>query len=279
MKSLTRLLPTSWILSSLLLLIAILTASPAEAGGLLPHRASYLLSMGRSLSGSDVVDVQGVMVYEFTDACDGWTTTQKARIQFFYDDGRRSQVGWSLNSWESKDGKHYRFFMRNLDGDTVTSAFKGAADIPAAGQPGTVSFEEPGAKKLTLPRGTLFPTGHTLDLLRHLGAGDSTYLATVFDGSDDKGPLQISAALAGRGQPAADGTKLSPLLTGPAYRLSLAFYAPAGAQGGGDESTPQQEQSVSLYADGVIDRLTMDYGSFTVDAALKKLEALPAPGC
>jgi EipB-like len=266
-------------LPCLLLATLLLTAAPAMAGELLAHRASYLLSMGHSQSGSDVVDVQGVMVYEFTDACDGWTTTQKARIQFYYDDGRRSEVGWSLNSWESKDGKHYRFFMRNLDGDTVTSSFKGEATIAAAGQPGTVQFEEPKGKTVTLPPGTLFPTGHTLALLRHLGAGDPTYLATVFDGSDDKGPIEISAALAGRGQPAADETKLSPLLTGPTYRLSLAFYAPAGESNGGDESTPQQEQSVSLYANGVIDKLTMDYGSFTVDAALKKLEPLPAPGC
>ena len=69
------------------------------------------------------------------------------------------------------------------------------------------------------------------------------------------------------------------LAGGPVYRLSLAFFAPAGEVGSGDESTPEQEQAVSIYANGVIDRLTMDYGSFTVDAALKKLEALPASGC
>ena len=36
---------------------------------------------------------------------------------------------------------------------------------------------------------------------------------------------------------------------------------------------------VSIYANGVIDELTLDYGSFKVDAALKKLEPLPDPGC
>jgi hypothetical protein len=278
MRYLTRLLEAFCTLSSLLLPIPVL-APQAEAGELLSHRASYLLSLGHSQSGSDVVDVQGVMVYEFADACDGWTTTQKARIEFFYDDGRTSQVGWSLNSWEAKNGKHYRFFMRNLDGDTVTSAFKGEAEMPAAGQAGVVRFEQPSGKTLTLPRGTLFPTGHTLALLRHLAAGDITFLATVFDGSDDKGSIQISAALASRGQAAAEVSKLSPLLAGgPVYRLSLAFFAPDG-EGSGDESTPEQEQSVSIYGNGVIDRLTMDYGSFTVDAALKKLEALPASGC
>jgi hypothetical protein len=280
MKHLTRLLLASWMLSASLFSVAASAASAPRAGELLPHRASYLLSLGRNLSGSDVVNVQGVMAYEFADACDGWTTTQKARLKFFYDDGRTDEVGWNLNSWESKDGKRYRFFMRNFDGDNVTSEYKGEAEMPAPGQAGVVRFETPAQKQLALPRGTLFPTAHSLALFRHLAAGDPTFLATVFDGSDDKGPMEISAALAGSSKPAAEQAKLSPLLAaGPVYRLSLAFFAPQGEATTGDEATPQQEQSISVYANGVIDRLGLDYGSFTVDAVLKKLEGLPAPGC
>ena len=280
MKHLTRLLLASWMLSAALFSVAASAASAPRAGELLPHRATYVLSLGHNLSGSDVVNVRGVMAYEFADACNGWTTTQKARLKFFYDDGRTDEVGWDLNSWEAKDGKRYRFFMRNFDGDNVTSEFKGEAEMPAPGQAGLVRFETPAQKRLALPRGTLFPTGHSLALFRHLAAGDPTFLATVFDGSDDKGPMEISAALAGSSKPAAEQEKLSPLLAaGPVYRLSLAFYAPQGEATTGDEATPQQEQSVSIYANGVIDRLTLDYGSFTVDAVLKRLEGLPAPGC
>ena len=280
MKHLTRLLLASWMLSAALFSVAASAASAPRAGELLPHRATYVLSLGHNLSGSDVVNVRGVMTYEFADACNGWTTTQKARLKFFYDDGRTDEVGWDLNSWEAKDGKRYRFFMRNFDGDNVSSEFKGEAEMPAPGQAGLVRFEIPAQKRLALPRGTLFPTGHSLALFRHLAAGDPTFLATVFDGSDDKGPMEISAALAGSSKPAAEQAKLSPLLAaGPVYRLSLAFYAPQGEATTGDEATPQQEQSVSIYANGVIDRLTLDYGSFTVDAVLKRLEGLPAPGC
>ena len=280
MKHLTRLLLAFWMLSASLFSVAASGASAPRAGELLPHRASYLLSLGHNLSGSDVVNVQGVMAYEFADACDGWTTTQKARLKFFYDDGRTDEVGWNLNSWESKDGKRYRFFMRNFDGDNVTSEYKGEAEMPIPAQPGLVRFDTPAGKQLTLPRGTLFPTAHSLALFRHLAAGDPTFLATVFDGSDDKGAMEISAALAGSSKPAAEQAKLSPLLAaGPVYHLSLAFFAPQGEATTGDEATPQQEQGVSIYANGVIDRLTLDYGSFTVDAVLKKLEGLPAPGC
>ncbi len=262
-------------LTSLLLAIWALSALPAEAGQLLPHRASYLLSLGRSQSGSDVVNVEGVMSYEFADACQGWTTTQKARLRLLFEDGRRHEVGWNLNSWESKDGRIYRFFIRDLDGDTVTSEIKGEAALDAPGKAGVATFEEPRAKKLDLPAGTLFPTGHSLALLKHILAGDVIFLATVFDGSDDQGPVEISAVLGGATKPALDIAKLSSVLAaGPVYRIGLAFYEP-----GGSETTPDQEQAISMYGNGVIDRLTLDYGSFKVDAVLKKLEALAAPAC
>ncbi len=245
-------------LASLLLASWMIAASPAGAGELVPHRASYLLSLGRNMSGSDVVNVQGVMSFEFADVCEGWTTTQKARIKFYYEDGQR-----------------YRFFMRNMDGDSVASEYQGEARIEAPGEAGVVSFESPRARKLTLPRGTLFPTGHSLALLHHAAAGEPTFLATVFDGSDDKGPVEVSAVLAGRGTPSADAAKISPLLSvGPVYRLGLAFFPLEG-----DSTTPQQEQMVSMYANGIIDRLVLDYGRFTIDAVLKKVEPLPVPGC
>jgi EipB-like len=222
-----------------------------------------------------VADVRGVMSYEFAEVCDGWTTVQRVRMKFLYQDGRTTDVGWNLSSWESKDGARYRFFMRNLDGSAVTSELKGEARLKAPGQEGVVNFEEPKQKKLTLPRGTLFPTGHSLALLQHAAKGDAAFLATVFDGSDDSGPMQVSAVLAGRVPPTVDEAKLSPLLSvGPVYRMGLAFF-PLG----GEETTPEQEQTVSIYANGVIDRLTLDYGNFRLDAVLKKLEALPIPGC
>src|SRR5215475_8334206 len=171
MRYLTRLILPSWILLTFLLA----SAAPGGAAGigrLLPHRGAYVLSLGHGQTGSDVVDVQGVMTYEFADACGGWTTTQKARMRFFYDDGHTSNLGWNLNSWESKDGKRYRFFMRNFADNTVTAQFRGEAEMPASGQPGVVSFDQPGRKTLTLPSGTLFPAGHSLALLRHLAEGD-----------------------------------------------------------------------------------------------------------
>ena len=239
------------------------------------HRATYDMKLSRSQNGSEVADVRGTMTYEWLDACDGWTTTQKSQMKFFYQDGRTVDLGWTLNSWESKDGLRYRFFVRNLTDDKETSVFKGEAKLDGPGLGGKAHFTEPKDTTMSLPAGTLFPTAHTITLLNHLKAGDRLLYATVFDGTDDKGMSDISAVLASTPAPEAAVAALSPLVArGPIYQVGLAFFTP-----GGKQSTPEHEQTLSVYGNGIVGKLSLDYGTFTVDAALTKVEALPTPGC
>ena len=262
-------------LASFLLSLLLVVPTLASAGEYASHRAVYDMKLSRSQSNADVVDVRGRMTYEWLDACDGWTTSQKSQMKFFYQDGRTVDLGWTLSSWESKDGLRYRFFVRNLTDDKVTSEFKGEATLDGPGLGGTAQFTSPKKLKLALPAGTLFPTAHTIKLLNHLKAGDRLLYATVFDGTDDKGMFDISAVLGGTPPPDAAMAALSPLVAkGPIYRIGLAFFTPTGNQ-----PTPEHEQTLSVYANGIVEKLSLDYGSFTVDGALVKVEGLPAPGC
>lgn len=252
-----------------------LSVGPAEAGVMATHHAVYALALDPVNAGTDLSGVEGVMSYEWADACKGWTTTEKADLKLFYQDGHQDSLGWSLNSWEAKDGLSYRFLVRDFSGGKQTSELEGEASLRGPGEAGIAHFTKPTTEVLALPAGTLFPTAHSDTLLRHLAAGDRLFYATVFDGTDDKELFQISAVLSKTLRPSAADTSLSPLLAeGPVYRLGLAFY---GAHT--ENSTPDQEQTVDLYANGIIDRLTLDYGDFTVDAVLKTLEEIPAPGC
>jgi hypothetical protein len=54
----------------------------------------------------------------------------------------------------------------------------------------------------------------------------------------------------------------------------LAFFPAAKSK-----STPDYELGLRLFDNGVADDFELDYGSFTVDAVLKSIEALSRPKC
>ena len=78
-------------------------------------------------------------------------------MTFVYQTGNEMQFGMNVASWESKDGRRYRFFVKRLEGDQVTEEYRGEAELSAPGGPGRAKYTLPEEKTLDLPAGTLFP--------------------------------------------------------------------------------------------------------------------------
>ncbi len=252
---------------------ALLTVSPAAPAGafqIVPHRAVYSMELAGSRS-SEVADVNGNMVFEWADACDGWAVTQRYRMTFLYANGEQSQVDYSLVTWESKDGLRYRFFARRREDGDEPQEVRGDATLDQPGGGGVARYSQPEDKTLALPPGTLFPTAHSLRLLERAEGGDWLVYAQVFDGSDDKGLFDVSAVMVPRPAGDSDGPAAGARLR---WGVSLAFY-PSGSPA----AEPEHEQFVELRSDGVSEDLRFDYGSFAVHARLMKLEKLPAASC
>jgi len=250
-------------------------ASAAAVGeGLLPHKAVYSLRLGEQRSSSAVLEAAGRFEFEWQDVCDGWTVGQKFRIVLVYEDGASVTFGWSLSSWESKDGRHYRFFIRRFDDHGQTEAVRGEARLEEDGS-GTALFLDPEEREVPLPAGTLFPTGHTLHVLAKVAEEGAPIWTLVFDGSGEKGLFGVSAALSRRFAPDAPRQLESALLDGIAsWRVNLAFYGTDAA-----DLEPEQEQVLRLFANGVVDEMSLDYRDFVIDADLTELTALPPPDC
>lgn len=248
-------------------------AEPAAAR-LVPHKAVYALTLGDLRSTASVVEAAGRFDFEWQDVCDGWTVNQRFRLALLYEDGLSVRYGWSLSSWESKDGRRYRFFLRRFDGSGEASAMRGEAELGPDGS-GRAVFHEPARREVTLPAGTLFPTHHTLHVLERAEDGSAPVWSLLFDGSDEEGHYGVSAAPSQRLPPTAPVQLPSPLLQGvPSWRVDLAYYeADAGA------AEPEQEQALRLFANGVVDELRLDYGEFALDADLAELSPLPRPDC
>ncbi len=257
------------------LLLGLLWASPALAVEIMPHRAVYEMSLARTGTGSAIVDVAGVMTFEWADSCDGWTVNQRSAMTFVYNTGEQVKLGWSLVSWEAKDGLRYRFFVRQLQDGEVKEELRGEARLDGVGAAGTARYSLPKANTVALPAGTLFPTAHTVMLLERAAAGELLVWAKVFDGSDESGLFGVNAVIGPpRAKPQGAAAPMSPLTAGPVRHVDLAFFAATG-----QAAEPEHEQNLDMHDNGVVEYLVLDYGDFEVIAKLSEIERLTPPGC
>jgi len=240
-----------------------------------PHRAVYDLSLLRVSSGAAVADARGKLEFEWADACTAWTVNQRTRIEIIAADGRTVEFGWILSSFETKDGLTYRFFIRRLNADGTTEEVRGDARLDRPGGKGTATFISPAPREIALPKGTVFPSAHSVRLIEAAAAGDLPMWRVVFDGSGTDGLFGVNAAPSEALAPGADQAFKSELTQGqPSWRLNLAYF-------GMDETVaePEHEQTLRLFANGVVGELVLDYGDFALRAELASLEALPSAGC
>ncbi len=259
--------------------LAAIVATPMPAARavdpvVVPHRALYQMQLAGTRTGSAVTGVSGRMVFEWADACEGWTIEQRFQLTFQYAEGNRVEMVTNYATWETKDGRSYRFNVRRLMNGELDEEVRGDASVDAAGQ-GRVRYLRPEAREEALPPGTLFPTAHTLELLRAARVDERFVARVVFDGSDNEGPTDVSAAIGAGGKPRV--TLPGPggaLLAGTMYPVRMAFFPVASGN-----PEPQYEMTLWLLENGVAEQMLIDYGDFRVQGILRELEALPAPRC
>ena len=240
-----------------------------------PHRAVYDLSLLKSRGKGPVAQARGKLEFEWADVCTGWTVQQRTRVEISYAEGAVVEFGWTLNAFETKDGQRYRFFIRRFDAGGPSEELRGEAHLSAPGEGGLATFSEPEVREIVLPKGTMFPTAHSL-LLIEMAERDALPLwRVVFDGSGDEGLFGVNAVIS-RAMPADSGAAIdSPLVRGQrSWRLHMAYF-------GMDEAVaePEHEQALRMFANGVVDQLVLDYGDFALQGDLAEIEGLPSPEC
>jgi EipB-like len=248
---------------------ASLAASPAVAIDLAPHRAAYAMMLKSARPGSGVVSVTGAMILETSDACDGWTVSQRIRLRMTVAEAGEFETDTTFSSWESKDGLNYRFSTRTLRDGDVSEEIRGHASLSGRGGAGIAHFTKPETDDLQLPPGTVFPTEHMVMLLNEAIKGGNSLTATLFDGASEDGTFQVSGLIGPQLPPSAEAAA-SALLKRPGWRMRLAFF-PIASQ----DSQPSYEVTATLRDNGVAAPLEFDYGEFSVDAKLDRIEVLP----
>lgn len=250
-------------------------AMAAQAGpaDLVPHRAIYSMGLSTMKSGSGIAAATGTMSYEFDDSCDGWVVENRIAITYAYTEGGQALSTTDFITWESKDGLHYKFRMRNTRDGQVTEDVEGAADLKGKGQGGIAKFSRPEPLSIPLPKGTLFPTEHTVRLLDAAQSGGRSFWRVVFDGSGTEGPYEVNALIGGPSQ-AFPAKAADPLLASKAWPMRLAFF-PVTSK----EPLPNFEMALTYHPNGVSQEIVQSFKNFSLKGNLQSIEALPKKGC
>lgn len=259
--------------------LALVILLPHESAGveIAPHRAVYNMSMDAVKNGSEINDVSGKLLFEWSDTCDGWATQQQLQLHFNYAEGDESNVSSAIISWESKDGKRYNFNVRRMTNDKETENYRGRATTDEKGGIGKYAIPKD-KKDAVLPAGTLFPSAHTTLIIQEALEGHKFFTRRVFDGSDEEGSADISAFIGNRldkvDENMSEDLRKNPLLAKPAWPVRLAFFAPSSETG-----EPDYEMDLTLQSNGIARYMKIDYGDFSVAGVMSGLEALPPTKC
>ncbi len=255
---------------------AVTPAAPAAesiASRLIAHRALYALTYDPTASnaeqsGTDVVGARGTMGYEVIDACDGWAVRQRLQMTVSNADGQDVQMTSEYTTWESKDGLKFRFHMKQMTDNTVTSQTDGDASLRSVGGAGEAHYTHPRPETKVLPPGTLFPTAHTVRILEAARAGKKFLTLPLFDGTDENGAEDSSIAIVDWKH--AYKTPFPALSALPSARVRLAFFDRTPTA-----TTPTYQVGLRYWENGVADNMQMDFGDFVMDAKMTELSPQP----
>ena len=242
---------------------------------IISHRAAYKLELKHTKRDSRVSEAIGAMVYTWGETCDGWTVEQKFVLNVVQGAGNAMQLAAVSSTWESKDGTRLRFNSKRERNGQEVEKIRGEARLDGENGAGVAEFEMPKPTRVKLPKGTVFPTMHTLRLMRRAAAGAKTDRQLVFDGSELEPPGPVSAFILPLKDPKNPSKVILPPL-GPqkVRKIQLAFFSALG-----NSPEPEFEMLIALQDNGIAPSLVLDYGDYVVRGTLVRLEALEKPDC
>ncbi len=242
-----------------------------------PHKALYKIEMVSKRSSAQVLNISGEMYFEWKPGCDAWTTDHRFNLLYEYADSPPMRITSDFTTYERYNAESFDFnSRRRRDGD-LYEELRGRATL-AQGEGGRAVFTLPEGLTFDLSPDVLFPMAHTVSVLKAARDGKKMFIATIFDGSDEEGPAEVTAFIGKQVNALArispDPTINAALVNTPAWRVRLAFFPLSST-----ESDSDYEMDVVLHDNGVISDMVVDYKDFSVSQKLAGLEALPAIAC
>ncbi len=249
---------------------------PDLAPGLTPHKALYDIDLVATRSGSQIINISGKMFYEWKPSCDAWITDHRFNLFYEYADSPGMKISSDFSTFESFDGESFNFSSRRKRDGALYQELRGNATLD--GDIRKSIFTMPEGLSYDLTPGTMFPMGHTVEMVKQARAGKKFFTATVFDGSDEEGPIEINTFI---GKKANAMAEVKPsksldmtLLNTPAWNVRMAVFPTEKP-----EEHADYEMTMIFHENGVISDMLIEYDDFSVTQKLVALEKLEGEKC
>ncbi len=263
-------------------------ADPGSAAGLTAHKALYDVSLVSAKNGSQIVNIRGQMYFEWKPSCEGWITDHRFTLSYDYADSPAMTISSDFSTFESFDNRNLSFTSRRKRDGEIYEELRGKASLNEKGA-GSALYAVPDGLTFKLDPGVVFPTAQTIALLNAAKGGKKFYATTIFDGSDEEGPVEVSSFI---GKPFKKGDKttifkrdigfktvaaggsIDDKLLGPGWNVRMAFFPTLQ-----DEPLSDYELTMALHDSGVISDMKIEYADFSVRQKLVALEKVSGDTC
>lgn len=258
-------------------------ASPAQAASLRlqPHVAVYDVNLKSAANRTGLTKVSGRLALELLGSdCEDWTINFRMVSRFFTDEDEVKLLDTQSSTLEAADGKTIYVTQRHFVDGKLDNESRVSATIGKGTAYGRI--EMPDKQESELPSGAIFPIGHQKKIIGAALAGQARDESTVFDGTEGTKAYTAISFLGARRDP---GRQVTPLKTGDAGKLGAISAWPVNisyydvALGDRGEGTPNHEVDFEMYENGVVGDMVIDYGEYSLNAVLAKLEYRTAPEC
>ena len=241
------------------------------------HKAVYEISLAKAKPGVQVVGISGQVAYEIKHDCLGWNTRFDFDMEYTYISQAPLRVRSTITSYENMGDWSYNYHLERKAKGTVIDGRKGYAIRKEGGL--HVNEEQPEQKESVFDLPVLFPMAHTHEIIQKAKQGKRFFSADIFDGFDDTGVMNVNTVITplddrmayNRGDAVA-------ALKGDDHeywRVSLGYFP----RDNHDEAQSIYEMRATLYGNGVLDDILLNYHDYEISQELKSIEYLPEQQC
>ncbi len=268
--------------------IAIKHASKPITEFLVPHRAVYEITLADKKAAVSVSDVHGRMVFEVTGSpCNGYTQNMRMITRITDERGKQTLSDIRSSTWENSKAGRFSFSSSQYFDQNLQATVSGSAKRNLKQNNIQVQIKEPGVAAIDLPGDVLFPTQHSLAILKAARARKNLLSVRIYDGSEQgRGFYQTYSFIGKRRPPSKQShSKTSPfgqkmsrlgLSSLPSWPVAISYFKGRGSK---RDAFPSYELSFRLYPNGVSRDLLINYGDFSVKGVLDRIKYLRKGPC